>query len=132
MSTLGICCCLGSSLAAVHRPSHFGLFFSCGAQAFSLWRLLLFRSTSSIAVARGLSCSSARGIFPGQGLNPCLLPWQADSPSLSHRGSPWRHLKKEYIYLLIQLRWVLAPSCGIVSLHCSIQGLNCSLWDLVP
>ena len=28
-----------------------------------------------------------QGIFLTQGLNPCLLHWQADSLSLSHRGS---------------------------------------------
>ena len=36
----------------------------------------------------GFRCSSALGIFPGQGLNPCLLHWQADSLPLSHQGSP--------------------------------------------
>ena len=29
-----------------------------------------------------------QGIFPNQGLNPCLLHWQADSLPLSHQGSP--------------------------------------------
>ena len=29
-----------------------------------------------------------QGIFLTQGLNPCLLPWQADSLPLSHLGSP--------------------------------------------
>ena len=32
----------------------------------------------SVAVARGLSCSSTRGIFLDQGLNPCPLQGQAD------------------------------------------------------
>ena len=36
----------------------------------------------------GLSCSTAPGIFPGQGLNPCLLHCQADSSPLSHQGGP--------------------------------------------
>ena len=35
-----------------------------------------------------LSCTSACGIFPDQGLNPCLLHWQVDSLPLSHQGSP--------------------------------------------
>ena len=30
--------------------------------------------------------STACGIFLDQGLNPCLLPWQADSLLLSHQG----------------------------------------------
>ena len=33
-------------------------------------------------------CSAARGIFPDQGSNPCLLHWQADSQPLRHQGSP--------------------------------------------
>ena len=36
-------------------------------------------SAGSVAVAHGLSFSAACGIFPGQGLNPCPLHWQADS-----------------------------------------------------
>ena len=37
--------------------------------------------------AHGHSCSAACGIFPGQGLNPCPLHWQANSLPLSHQGS---------------------------------------------
>ena len=69
---------------------------SCGARA-SLWFLLL-RSTASRArelsscgsraLEHGPSCSTACGIFPDQGWNPCLLHWQADSLPLSHQGSP--------------------------------------------
>ena len=33
-------------------------------------------STGLVAVARGLGCSVACGIFPDQGLNPCLLHWR--------------------------------------------------------
>ena len=33
----------------------------------------------SVAVARGLSCSMACGIFQDQGLNLCSLHWQVDS-----------------------------------------------------
>ena len=55
----------------------------------SLWRSLLLRSTGSrrsgsVAVAHGLSCSAACGIFPAQGSNPCPLHWQADSQPLHH------------------------------------------------
>ena len=58
-------------------------------------------STGSVVVARGLSCSSAYGIFPHHGdqthdqthgdqttswrSNPCLLHWQTDSLPLSHQ-----------------------------------------------
>jgi len=45
-------------------------------------------SIGLIVVAHGLSCSMACGIFPGQGLNPCFLHWQADSLPLSYQGSP--------------------------------------------
>ena len=56
------------------------------------WPLLL-RSTSSrcagsVVVAHGPSCSTARGIFPDQGSNPCPLHQQADSQPLRHQGSP--------------------------------------------
>ena len=39
-------------------------------------------------VAHGLSCSAACGTFQDQGPNLCLLPWQADSLPLSCEGSP--------------------------------------------
>ena len=59
----------------------------------SLSRPLLLRSTGSrragsVVVAHGLSCSTACGIFPDQGSNPCPLHWQADSQPLRHQGSP--------------------------------------------
>ena len=38
--------------------------------------------------AHWLSCPVARGILLDQGLNPCLLHWQADSYPLYHQGSP--------------------------------------------
>ena len=54
----------------------------------SLSRPLLLRSTGSVVVAHGPSCSAAYGIFPNQGSNPCPLNWQADSQPLRHQGSP--------------------------------------------
>ena len=59
----------------------------------SLSRPLLLRSTvsrcaGSVVVAHGPSCSTACGIFPDQGSNPCTLHWQADSQPLRHQGSP--------------------------------------------
>ena len=49
-------------------------------------------STGSIVVVHELSCSTARGIFPTQESNLCLLHWQADSlplkkPYLMHLTS---------------------------------------------
>ena len=46
------------------------------------------QDAGSVVVANGLSCCLACGIFPSQGLNPCLLHWQADSLPLNHQGSP--------------------------------------------
>ena len=46
------------------------------------------RRAGSVVVAHGLSCSTACGIFPDQGSNPCPVHWQADSYPLRHQGSP--------------------------------------------
>ena len=56
-------------------------------------RPLLLRSTGSrragsATVAHGPSRSTACGILPDQGSNPCPLHWQADSQPLRHQGSP--------------------------------------------
>ena len=87
------------------------LFSSCGGltslqcTGFSLWWSLLLPSTGSrvrgpvaevpalwgpgsAALAHRLCCPAARGIFPDQGSNPCLLHWQVDSSPLSHHGCP--------------------------------------------
>ena len=72
-----------------------GLFSSCRDRELLLaWSLgcflqwlLLSLSTDSVVGAHRLSCSAARGVFPDQGSNPCLLHWQADSLPLDHQGS---------------------------------------------
>ena len=46
------------------------------------------RCAGSAIVAHRPSCSTACGIFPDQGSNPCPLHWQADSQPLRHQGSP--------------------------------------------
>ena len=68
----------------------------------SLSQPVLLRSTSSrragsVAVAHGLSCSAACGIFPDQGSNPCLLHWQADSQPLRHHESPYFIIFDQYL-----------------------------------
>ena len=97
---LGLCCCAGS-LVAVNRGCslvegrrHLTAVASpvdeqalSGAPA-SVIAAPGLESMSSGAVVHGLSCSAARGIFPDQGSNLCLLHWQADSLPLSHQGSP--------------------------------------------
>ena len=69
----------GLSLVAVSRG-----YSSLQCAGFSLWWLLLLRSTGSrctgsVVVARGFTCSAAWGIFPDQGSNPYPLHRQADS-----------------------------------------------------
>jgi len=44
-------------------------------------------------VVQGLGHSAACGVFLNQGLDPCLLHWQADSLLLSHTRTP----RKNYI-----------------------------------
>ena len=50
----------------------------------SSWGRRVRHDRSNLALTRQLSCSEARGIFPDQGLNQCLLRWQEDSLLLSH------------------------------------------------
>ena len=74
------------------------LLYSRGSKAYGLPSLAAagglsvvaprLQSTGSIVVAQGLRCSLACGVFPDQGLNPCLLHWQVDSLPLSNQGSP--------------------------------------------
>ena len=86
----------GLSLVAASRG-----YCSLLCVGFSLWWLLLLRSTgsrrtgfsscawASVVVVHGLSCSVACGIFLDQGLNLCPhLHWQVDSQPLCHQGSP--------------------------------------------
>ena len=69
-----------------------GGYSSSRCAGLSLLRPLLLWSTGSrctgSVVAHGPSCSTACGILPDQGSNPCLLYWQADSQPLHHQGSP--------------------------------------------
>ena len=68
--------------AAAHLPCpgprHMG-FSGCSSRALD---------TGSIIVVHRMSCFTAHGIFPGQGLNLCLLHWQMDSLPLSRQGNP--------------------------------------------
>ncbi|TEA39879.1 hypothetical protein DBR06_SOUSAS32610006, partial [Sousa chinensis] len=51
----------------------------------------------SAAMAHGPSRSTACGIFPDRGTNPCPLHQQADPQPLSHQGSPVKVLNKGII-----------------------------------
>ena len=89
----------------------------------SLSRPLLLQSTGcrhagSVIVAHRPSCSTACGILPDQGSNPCPLHQQADSQPLSHQGSPpaffwlpfaWNiffHPLTFSLYVSLGLKWV--------------------------
>ena len=65
------------------------------------------RRAGSVIVAHGPSCSTACGIFPDQGSNPCPLHWQADSQPPRHQGS---------------------PALGLI---CGMWDLRCGVWDLL-
>ena len=43
-------------------------------------------------------------VFPDQGLNPCLLHWQADSLPLSHQGSPLRNIFQNLVFENFRLK----------------------------
>ena len=86
------CCEQGLLCSCGARASHCSGFSCCCAQALEH---MGFHSCSFQALEhRRNSCGAwaqllyARGVFPDQESNPCLLHWQADSLPLSHRGSP--------------------------------------------
>ena len=88
MAVLGLRFCAGLSLVVAsggHSSSR------CAGLSLS-WPLLLrstgSRRAGSAIVAHGPSRSTACGILPNQGLNPCPLHWQADSQPLRPQGSP--------------------------------------------
>ena len=90
----------------------------------SLSRPLLLRSkgsrrAGSVAVAHGPSCSTARGIFPDQGSNPCPLHWQADSQPLCHQGSSM---------ILLMCCWILFASIYIHQWYWSVIFFFCSIF----
>ena len=61
-------------------------FSSCNTQAQQLF--LMDSRAGSVVVVSGLSCSTARGIFPDHGRNLCPLHRQVDSYPLCHWVSP--------------------------------------------
>ena len=92
----------------------------------SLSRPLPLRSTGSrhagsVVVAHGPIRSTACGIFPEQGSNPCPLHWQADSQPLRHQGSPVLPFIECHIVGIIQYLafsdWLLSLSNMHLSFH---------------
>ena len=51
----------------------------------------------------GLSCPTSRGIFPDQGLNPCLLHWQGYLYPMDHQGTPAQPVYKSVSTILSSL-----------------------------
>ena len=86
----------GATLRCGARASHCGGFSCCGARALGVQASVVVAlglwSAGSVVVAHGISCSTACGIFPDQGLNPCPLHWKAKSQPLDHQGSPGRQM----------------------------------------
>ena len=96
LAVLVLCCCTRLSLDAASggggllfvavrgllllrsTGSRCAGFSSCGSRASVVVACGLY-SAGSVVVVHGLSCSTACGIFPDQGLNPCPLHWQVDS-----------------------------------------------------
>ena len=83
LAALGLRCSLWASSSCGKQ----GLPWSCGTWT-SLGVRALGCAGSAVAV-HGLSCPTACGVFPDQGLNPCSLYWQAKS---DHQGSPVLHI----------------------------------------
>ena len=82
MTVLDLCSCAGFSPTVASR----------GYSPVVVLRILI--TVASLIAAPGLWSTGsipvvykACGIFQDQGLNPCLLHWQADSLPLSHEGS---------------------------------------------
>ena len=108
LAVLGLLCCEGFSLVVMSR----GLLSSCGARAShcngffcGAWAIAHTGFSSSCGTrAQYLRLPGPRaqaqqlwhtglvvlfcGFFPDQGLNPCILHWQAAILPLSHQGSP--------------------------------------------
>ena len=96
MALLGLCRCVGFSLVEANGGYCLVAVSRLGIGAASLLQstvavvcgLQQLRHAASTDVVHELSCSNARGTFPDQGSNLCLLHWQANSSPLSHHGSP--------------------------------------------
>ena len=92
----------------------------------SLSRPLLLQSTGSrragsVIVAHGPSWSTACGIFPDQGSNPCPLHWQADSQPLCHQGSPVVYLFKVTVLICLN---------GI-KINQMLYFFSCHFWQVI-
>ena len=76
---------------------------SCGSH-------ILEHKPSSCGTQPYIVGSVASGIFPDQGLNPCLLNWQADSLPLSHQGSSRKILEIQIPSIPTRHLWSIGNS----------------------
>ena len=89
-----------------------GVYSSLQCRDFSLWWLLLLRSTGSVVVGNRLSCTMACGTFPDQVSNLCFLHWQADPYHWRTREVLGYILRKKVVYLWGPLKimcWLHSP-----------------------
>ena len=140
LAVLGLRCCLwafssfaswsGSNFLSSHRGG-----FSCGAWALGCTG---FRGCSAWAQqlwCSGPSRSSACGLFPDRGSNPCSLHWQADSSppvppgkpccSLLETGALLNSWPPSSVFKAIQSFWChlsLTPSSAFSSTLKSLYG----------
>ena len=120
-------------LAVLGLCLHARAFSSCGKQGhssswcvgLSLSRPLLLRSTGSrpagsVVVAHGPSCSTACGIFPDQGSNPCpCIGRQILNHCATREAQPWFFFDSSCLVLQEAL-WVLRfcfPQGSAIPLH---------------
>ena len=110
-------------------------------------------SIDSVVLVHGLTYSTACGIIPNQGSNPCPLHWQADSYPLYHQGHPWSclfwvrsagvgevesvqqmagELFSYQLPGLLQLRSWLPPGDWLVPLHLIAYYTHLGTIDLHP
>ena len=71
------------------------------------------RCAGSVVVAHGPSRSTACGILPDQGSNPCPLHWQADSQPPCHQGSPKARFFFKFYWVIISISHCISPRCII-------------------
>ena len=65
------------------------------------------KSTGSVVVAQGLSCSNARGILHDQGLNPCL---KSNLLFMDITGNHCRFLSRRgvlFVYFSIEIKEII-------------------------
>ena len=67
-------------------------------------------STGSVVVALGLSCSVSSGIFLDQSLHLCLLHWQMDSSSMSHREA-------HCLFILLMVSFAVPKLLRLIRYH---------------